>query len=293
MELYRYGQFLETDEEDISKILKKRFGKEFVLVEADEENIRKGERWWFSEEEKKKHKLETPLSDRVENAIIETFHNKIKISYDDILQTLFIKFPNSYTPDYSSINNLIKEYGIKQKDGTWMLKDTFKRDENKHLIMIRLLAKIGKNFGYKVWCPDKNKDEELKSICENRIDFDFEGKERVEKIDVLWFKGNKIYYAFEVENSTTITSALERGSNLPDRKNTKKMILIPKERAKLLNRKIKEPMFKETFTLDKWQVAYYEELEKLSNKKGINEDDFNIIFSQTIKIKEGIQTKLS
>ncbi|MEK6757640.1 MAG: hypothetical protein AABX88_00790, partial [Nanoarchaeota archaeon] len=78
-----------------------------------------------------------------------------------------------------------------------------------------------------------------------------------------------------------------------DRKNTKKMILIPKERAKLLNRKIKEPMFKETFAFDKWRVAYYEELEKLSKKRNINEDEFNVIFSETLKIKEGIQTKLS
>ena len=293
MELYKYGQFLETDERDISNILKKRLNKEFVLVEADEENVRKGERWWFSEEEKKKHNLQTPLSDRVENAIIETFHNKIKISYDDILQTLFIKFPNSYTPDYSSINNLIKEYGVRQKDGTWMLKPNFKQDENKHIIIERILAEIGKKFGYKVWCPDKNKDEKLKELCENKLDFNFEGKERVEKIDILWFKDNKIYFAFEVENSTTITSALERGSNLPDRKNTKKMILIPKERAKLLNRKIKEPMFKDTFILDKWRVASYEELEKIFKNKEISEDDFESIFSQALKIKEGIQSKLS
>jgi len=293
MELYKYGQFLETSQEDISNILKKRLNKEFILVEADEENVKKGERWWFTEEEKKKHSLEIPLSDRVENAIIETFHNKIKVSYDDILQTLFIKFPNSYTPDYSSINNLIKEYGVKQKDGTWMLKNTFKVDENKHIVIIKLLAQIGKKFGYKIWCPDKNRDDELKELCEDRLNFDFEGRSRVEKIDVLWFKDKTINYAFEVENSTTITSALERGSNLPDRKNTKKLILIPKERAKLLNRKIKEPMFKDTFILDEWQVAFYEELEKLSSKRNFNEKDFNEIFSPTIKVKEGVQTKLS
>jgi len=33
--------------------------------------------------------------------------------------------------------------------------------------------------------------------------------------------------------------------------------------------------------------------EKLSKKRNINEDDFNVIFSETLKIKEGIQTKLS
>jgi len=292
MELYRYGQFLEANEEDIASILKKRLGKEFVLVEPDEENIRKGARWWFSEEEKKKYKLEIPLSDRVENAIIETFHKKIKISYDDILQTLFMTFPNALTPDYNSINQLIEEYGIKQKDGTWVLKSSFKQDENKHILIIKLLAEIGRKFGFKIWCADKNRDKTLMEMCENKIDFDFEGKSRVEKIDCLWIRNNKIEYAFEVENSTTITSALERGSNLPDRKNTKKMILIPKERAKLLNRKIKEPMFKDTFILDEWQVAFYEELEKLPNRRNLSREDFDNIFSQKIKSTESIQTKL-
>lgn len=293
-ELYKYGQYLKADTtEDIEDILKKRIGKEFVLVEADEENKKKGDRWWFSEEEKRKHKLETPLSDRMETAIIQTFHDKIKVSFDDILQTLFIEFPNSLTPDYGSINNLIKEYGVKQKGGTWMLKGSFKKDESKHISIERILAEIGKKFGYKIWCPDKGRDEKLKKLCENRIDFNFDGKDFVEKIDILWIKENKIYYAFEVENSTTITSALERGSNLPDKENTKKMILIPSERAKFLNKKIREPMFKNTFILDKWQVASYEELEKISGKRNFNEEDFNVIFSPAMKIKEGVQAKLS
>ena len=71
------------------------------------------------------------------------------------------------------------------------------------------------------------------------------------------------------------------------------MILIPKERAKLLNRKIKEPMFKDTFILDKWRVASYEELEKLFKEKEIKEVDFETMFSQVLKVKEGIQSKLS
>ncbi|MFZ3077748.1 MAG: DNA methyltransferase [Candidatus Aenigmatarchaeota archaeon] len=293
MELYKYGQFLETNEEDIANILKKRIGKEFELVEPDESNIKKGGRWWFTETEKKKLNLKTPLSDRVEQAIIETFHSKVKVSYDEILQTLFIKFPNSLTPDYNSINNLIKEYGTRQKGGTWMLKETFRQNENKHLLMEKILAKIGKHFGYKIWCPDRNKDSELKDICENGIPFSFERKDRVEEIDVVWFRDNKIYYVFEVENSTTITSALERGSNLPDRNNTKKLILIPKDRARFLERKVREPMFKETFILDKWQVAFYEGLEEFARKRKITEKEFNSIFSEGIKPKGIVQAKLS
>jgi len=235
MELYKYGQFLETNEEDIANILKKKIGKEFILVEPDEENIKKGARWWFSEQEKQKHKLDIPLSDRVEQAIIKTFHDKIKVSYEDILQTLFITFPNALTPDYNSINQLIKEYGVKQKDGTWMLKSSFKQDESKHILIIKILAEIGKKMGYKIWCPDKNRDE---------------GKSRVEKIDCLWIKNNNIEYAFEVET------------------------------------------LKKIFILDGWDVAFYEELEKISGKRKFEEDEFNQIFSTRIKSKEEVQARL-
>jgi len=292
-ELYKYGQYLETSEEEIVSLLKRRLGREFELVSADPDNPRKGARWWLTQQELKKYKLEVPLSDRVEKAIIQAFHSKVKLSFDDILQELFVKFPNALTPDYNDIKTLIKEYGKKTTDGRWILNPTYKLFENKHIEIIRILAEIGKKFGYKVWCPDKNQDQRLKEICENDISFSFKGKDRVKKIDVLWFDDKEIHYAFEVENSTTITSALERGSNLPDRQNTKKMILIPKERAKLLNRKIKEPMFRDTFILDKWRVAFYQELEKLSRKKKLSEEIFNQIFSTRIKSKEEVQSKLS
>ena len=151
--------------------------------------------------------------------------------------------------------------------------------------MIRNLAEIGKKFGFKVWCPDRNKDSVLKETCETdlRLNIDTEKLERIKQIDVVWFKDNNILSIFEVENSTAITSALERGSNLPNSELIKKHILIPKERTTLFSRKMKEPMFNEFYQRGNWKVGFYQDLEVFVKKRNQEIDDFGSIFKQTLK----------
>ena len=85
----------------------------------------------------------------------------------------------------------------------------------------------------------------------------------------------------EVENTTAITEAIVRGSNIPH--NTiKRLIIIPKEREKLLYRKLDEPILKESLIRDNWQFIFYNDLEKFYNlnrrKKEILIDSFDKLF---------------
>ena len=121
-----------------------------------------------------------------------------------------------------------------------------------------ILCKLGVQFGYKVYCADKSKDSNLKNICSD-FDIDVENADRVKKIDVLWIKDGAIKYLFEVENSTSITSALERCSNVK-RSDLHRMIVMPRARSKFLARKLKEPMFEDYFKKDKWSILWYESL---------------------------------
>jgi len=47
-------------------------------------------------------------------------------------------------------------------------------------------------------------------------------------MDLLWIDGNEVVRAFEVECTTSMTSGLQRGSNLPQ--NVPKTMVIPEER---------------------------------------------------------------
>jgi len=98
-------------------------------------------------------------------------------------------------------------------------------------------------------------------------------------IDVLWYDNSSINYVFEVENSTSITSAIERASHIPEEYEVKRFIVIPEERQKMLERKMNEPMFQEGYNKYKWQTIHYDALKNFYNlhkgDKTIKQDDLN------------------
>lgn len=84
-------------------------------------------------------------------------------------------------------------------------------------------------------------------------------------IDVLWYDNSALKYVFEVENSTSITSAIERASHIPEEYGVKRFIVIPEERQKMLERKMNEPMFQEGYNKYKWQTIHYDALKDFYN----------------------------
>jgi len=85
----------------------------------------------------------------------------------------------------------------------------------------------------------------------------------IKLIDVLWIKNNKIEYAFEVENSTTMTSALERCDYLPN-PDTKKVMVLPCIRKPKLIKKLKNNIFRIPYDCGNWKHIFYEDLDKMS-----------------------------
>ncbi|MCJ7425199.1 hypothetical protein MUP01_13165 [Candidatus Bathyarchaeota archaeon] len=81
--------------------------------------------------------------------------------------------------------------------------------------------------------------------------------DRIREIDAVWLKNNEIFYEFEVENSTGISDAIIRGSNIPST-NVKRFIVIPEERKNLLMMKVAEPILKENIESYKWNFIFYD-----------------------------------
>jgi len=113
---------------------------------------------------------------------------------------------------------------------------------------------------------------------------------RVDQIDVIWHEQGRIAFEFEVENTTAITDAIARGSNIPHN-HLKRVIVIPKEREKLLYRKMKDPMINENIMKSEWKFIFYQDLEKFSSKqsKKINLGEFEKLFKlpkETITAKQ-------
>ncbi len=289
VELLSHGEYFEGDNEEIIDILKANIGKEFVLIE-NKENAKLGFKWWLKTPNSILHK-DIPLSDRVERAIIDILKRNIKVTYDEVLKEIFVKFANGLTPDSKKVLDILKEYAEKAGEGKWRYKAQAKLRESQHNALIFYLAKLGVNSGFKVWIGSKeqgeqfegqklkdfsSKDLEIKNLTSHQIS-------RLKDVDIIWHQKGSIGYIFEVENTTSITSALERGSNIPGNYDCKKVIILPNERKGFLIRKLNEPMFNENFKKYSWSITYYDEIinfYRLYKNKKISTNKINTVIKE-------------
>lgn len=255
----------------IQEVLRDHLGKEFALVDAlNEKGEVVGKKWWLADPSSVPHLELVPLDERVERAVLEVLHSRIKVGFDEILQEVFVRFPNALTPDTVSVHAVVREYADKTTDGEWRLKPSVLKLEAQHSMMIRALAELGRKAGLDVWIGKREQREtaggiahgdeiRLKELCQP-ADLRLSGLSkpalsRVSQIDCLWYKSGRITAAFEVENTTGITEALIRASNIPY--DCRRFLVLPEERAALMARKLSEPAFRELHRLDAWRTIFY------------------------------------
>ncbi len=282
------GRRVPVGAKNIEEVLEEHIGKEFELLPIkNEEGKTIGKKWWLKGVDIS-HFSQPTLSDRVERKIVEVLEHNVKVSFDDILQAIFIEFPNALTPETEKIKDVLKEYAV-ESSGKWQLKPDLilNLTESAHNKMIYMIALLGKRAGFDIWVGQKEQSEtynktklfSLVSIKKpvwrfvNTMNWD-----RVNQIDVIWHDRGKVAFEFEVENTTAITEAISRGSNIPHN-NIRRLIIIPKEREKLLYRKMKDPMINENITKQNWKFMFYQDLEEFFNKnKKFNLNDFEKLF---------------
>lgn len=298
VELKKEGALL-SGSKNPDEVMTKFLNKEFVLVPAkDEKGKVIGKKWWFKDPSSIPYLELVPLADRVETAIVDVLRRKTKIDFDDILQEIFIKFPNALTPETQNIKEILKEYANPAKGGKWMLKPSVNARESEHSRMIYYLGILGQKMGYDVWIGTReqseifnskklydlitNKDPVFRFIPTTNLD-------RVKQIDVFWHDEGRVKFEFEVENTTAITEAIVRGSNIPH-DDIKRIIVIPEERESHLHRKLQEPMLQETVSKQNWKFIFYSDLEDFfknsSRKRQVSVNDLRAIFKEPRKNKE-------
>jgi hypothetical protein len=151
-----------------------------------------------------------------------------------------------------------------------LLKPQINQRVNQHNEIIAVLAEVGEELDHEVWIGKKEQSENARGIIGSNKSLksyvsadltrlrDVKDLATVERIDLIWIRDSKVVAAFEVESTTTMTSGLVRGSNLPSE--TPKYLVIPEERDEQLKRKMKSPMFGERFVENHWSVLYFDTL---------------------------------
>jgi len=290
VELKKEGALL-SGKQNPDDVMKEFLNKEFVLIDVkDEKGKTIGKKWWFKDPSSIPYLEILPLADRVETAIVDVLRRKVKISFDDVLQEIFIKFPNALTPETQNIKELLQEYATQTKDGNWTLKPQVRVRESQHSEIIYYLALLGKKAGFDVWIGQREQGEifnkkRLSSFVTNKSPvwrfIPTMNLDRIKQIDVIWHDEGRVRYEFEVENTTAITEAIVRGSNIPH-DDIRRIIVIPEEREKLLFKKMKEPMLNESITKNKWKFLFYGDVKRFFDKnnksKKIDLDSFEKLF---------------
>ncbi|MGH9727574.1 MAG: DNA methyltransferase [Candidatus Acidiferrales bacterium] len=298
VELKKAGALL-AGKRNPNQVMKDHEGKDFVLVDEKDKKSGKvlGQKWWFKDPSSVPYLDQVPLSDRLETAIVGVLHRNVKVSFDEVLQEIFIKFPNALTPETQKVSDLLEEYANQTSDGKWALKPIVHTRESEHSRIIFVLASLARKAGYLVTIGVREQGEaydgkklgslasdpglNLKNVPELNID-------RINQIDVIWYDKKGIHAVFEIENTTAITEAIVRGSNLPPGP-IKRFIVLPEEREKLLHRKLQEPMLAERMKKEPWEFIYYRDLDEFfeKSKKGkISLGDLEKIATQP-KIRGG------
>jgi len=299
------GRNVPVGAKNVEEVLKEHIGKEFVLIPIkDEKGKTVGKKWWLKDYDIT-HFTQPSLSDRVERSVVSILEKNPKVSFDEILQSIFIDYPNAQTPETEKIKDILAEYADQTPDGKWQLKYKVKVRESEHSKMIFYLAMMGKKAKYEVWVGSNEQSASYNNVKLSSLVtikkpvwrfISTAYWDRINQIDVIWHDGGRVKYAFEVENTTTITSAIARSSNITAI-NVNRLIIIPKERERLLYRKIEEPLIKENIEKFKWRFIFYDDLEKFFNqntkKEKILIDDFDKLFRMPKKDIEKKQNSLN
>jgi hypothetical protein len=270
-------------------VLKEHLDREFTLVEGKIGGST-GKLWWFKDPNIVPHLQKIPLSERVEQTVLRQLQSKGRVTFTDIWEAVSVAFPNSLTSDQSSIKSSLEDYArpVSGLGGYWLIKQRFIPGvvESEHTTILALLAEIGKKQNYNIHIGTIEQSHKIDSLLVkntflkeyvdypnlNRIN-NAQNIDSVRDIDLLWIKDESVQYAFEVESTTSMTSALQRCSNIDS--SVTKIMLFPEDRIRQFERKMKSPLFNERYVSDNWNYILFENLykawDKLKNNTIINE----------------------
>lgn len=280
---------------DISDILKKHLNKEFMLLPAVVGGA-EGKLWWFKDTSIVPRLNEIPLTERVEQTVYRKLHQMGRVTFTQVWDAVSTEFPNSLTSDSTSIMDALKIYARQVTGGYWLLKPEIQQRIRQHNELIAILAVIGKKQGYDIWIGKREQHEkdsgliatgktldEYMTVKHLRID-NATNQDVIENIDLIWIKDRRVKAIFEVESTTSMTSALMRGSNI-DREVDKFMVL-PEEREDQFKKKMTSPLFKEHFESENWRLIYFDTLRNAYVKDKNKVDIYELINKKVRQSKE-------
>lgn len=225
----------------------------YYVKQRNEDHIRH-EKEYFKHKDQMRIYLNDLLSshgaltrDEIQKEIFDIFKEEKRFPVDKNLDVILSEIARKNLK--SKKWQLIKDLGMQETLGLENVLSSklikVKPDGHSHSEIIFRLVMIGNYLKYSSWIGkreqsiDSFQGQKFSNLSISKFPLkDIANQEKIQQIDVIWFDNNCIpRYAFEVEESTSILSGLERFKHLLDEKHdiSKNLFIVcPKSRRKKL-----------------------------------------------------------
>ncbi len=248
---------------------------------------------------------------RIQYYVIGYLRKVGKANFDSIITTILPLLINGHRPTREDIADVLKEVAISHDGVNWELKDPrtlavqgvlplFVAEKPEEFIseipsstthnqQIYRLALLCQKAGFVPFIGKKERNDPmfaaLKSLVELNLKADSVQLKRIEQIDMIWARGDGTpTWAFEIEESTPVLSALERFvallSVVPELGKERRLTIVaPKSRRRKVQQELTESSYigHPLYIENKINYIFYDDLEeafkKFSTKRTLSMDE--------------------
>jgi DNA modification methylase len=252
---------------------------------------------------------------RIQYYVVSYLKKVGKADFDNIVTTVLPLLTNGHRPTKDDIASVLKEIAISHDGLTWELRDESNlavqgvlqnviEEKNKeysaeipestiHNQQIYMLSIMGQKAGFAPYIGKRERHDpmlsRIQSIPNLNISADQTQIKRIEQIDIIWANSDGTpVWAFEIEESTSVLSALERFmallSAVPELGNRRQLTIVaPKSRRRKVNQELTSSSYigHPQYIENKINYLYYEELlaafNKYSTRRNIHLEDIQSI----------------
>jgi hypothetical protein len=254
-----------------------------------------------------------PPIQRIRYYVIGYLRKVGKANFDDIVTTILPLLINGHKPRKEDITNVLKEVGISHDGVNWELKDPkvlavqgllplFAVEKGEvpeipssttHNQQIYRLTILCEKLGFVPYVGKLERSDPMfarvKSLTSLNIKADSTQQKRIEQIDIIWATPDaRPVWAFEIEEHTSILSALERFvallSAVPELGKTRQLtIIVPKSRRRKAQQELTRSSYigHPQYLENKITYIFYEDFEKefprFTTRKGVTVEDLRRI----------------
>ena len=275
----------------------KNMGDILAILESDFE-LDKDDLWHIKGERQVGNFIPPRL--RIQYYVIGYLRKVGKADFDSIVTTILPLLTNGHQPTRDDIADVLKEIALSHDGVHWELRDpstlgvqpalsVFISEEveeyapelpasTRHNQQIYRLFILCQKAGLVPYIGKQERADpmlaSLKPLTYLDVDVDLSKQRRIEQIDIIWTTQSAIpVWAFEVEEHTSILSALERFSAIliarPELGNTRQLTIIaPKSRRRKIQQELTSSSYigHPQYLENKINYMFYDELEAIFNK---------------------------